>query len=131
MNLAPLSLLAAKTIGEAIFATKKFVVTLATEQAIREHVDVPGGPRAQAAAARARRYPYTIIRVPTYVPETAGESGKPGTPRRCHLVRGYVWGKNTRPKEEQRWIAPFWRGDAALGIATRSHYVVRPGATDE
>jgi hypothetical protein len=43
-----------------------------------------------------------------------------------HLVRGYVYGKNTRPLAEQRWVKPYWRGDKELGVvATPEHYEVR------
>jgi hypothetical protein len=92
---------------------------------ITERVRVP--PRhKQSVDKRHRLYEHTIIRIPM---DDGGEGGDLGTggaarKRRCHLVRGYTWGKNTRPVEEQRWIKPFWRGDRSVGTIERSHYVV-------
>jgi hypothetical protein len=48
-----------------------------------------------------------LIRVSPHVvrQEVADEGGSRKSPR-IHWRRGYVWGKHTRPVEEQRWIAP-------------------------
>ena len=35
--------------------------------------------------------------------------------------------KNTRPREEQRWVAGYFRGAAELGEVERSHYELRGG----
>ena len=107
--------------GEAVYALKKFLVTLATRQAITECVD---RKKSAGLPKRFRDYPHTIIRVP--LDETSGHTDPraAGPKRRKHLVRGCTWGKNTRPLEERRWIAPFFRGSAELGEVTRSHTVV-------
>jgi hypothetical protein len=98
-------------------------VTLATEQADRE--DVAGKPFRKRWPKQNRQYQHTIVRVPldTTEPRESEARGPSGT-RRKHLVRGYMWGKNTRPQAEWRWIRPFWRGSAEVGIVERSHYVV-------
>lgn len=114
-----------KVIGECIYGVKKFLVALNTDDLITERVRVPPGHK-QSVDKRHRLYEHTIIRIPM---DDGGEGGDLGTggagrKRRCHLVRGYTWGKNTRPVEEQRWIKPFWRGDRSVGTIERSHYVV-------
>lgn len=114
----------AKLAAETVYAFKKFIVTLAAQQTVRERVEPP---RVRGAGSSVRRdYAHTIVRVPTYVPEPSdgtGETQGPGK-RRMGLVSGYVWGKNTRPLSEQRWIAPFWRGNAALGLVAPKVRVV-------
>jgi hypothetical protein len=107
----------AKLAAETVYAFKKFIVTLAAQQTVKERVE-PTRVRGAAAGPR-REYAHTIVRVPTYIPEPSGDTGATQGPgrRRMGLVSGYVWGKNTRPLDEQRWIAPFWRGNAALGLA--------------
>ena len=51
---------------------------------------------------------YTIIRVPYFYRESGnekgGEAAAPGRWIRPHLRRAHMWGKNTRPLSEQRWI---------------------------
>jgi hypothetical protein len=115
-------------IGTSAIAVKQFVVTLATAQAAQER-RVSGGYGGSVPKAR-RSLPYTDVRI--VVPQ-AGPSGGAGlgsgdghhARRKYHLVAGYMWGKHTRPREAQRWVAPFWRGDAALGVAGHDHYEVR------
>ena len=111
-----------KTCAEAIYSVKKLVVSLNTKDIIIERVkrdkERTGGD------FKRRTYPHSIVRVPF---ETGGasESGASGGKRRRkHLVRGFVWGKNTRPIEQQRWIAPYWRGDNEVGVVQREHYEV-------
>jgi hypothetical protein len=111
-------------VAQAVGALKRFIVTLATPQAVRERVGGRDQPR-QWRGPKLRRFDYTVVRVPQYIPQDGEDGQGMGSPRRCHLVRGYVWGRHTRPVEEQRWIAPFFRGNASLGMATRSHYVVK------
>lgn len=98
-----------KTFGEAIYALKKFIVTLATEDVDRE--TRKGKPRKESVPKLYHEYDFTIIRTPIDRDEK-GEIvfGPGGRKRRKHLVRGYVWGRLTRPLDEQRWIKPFWRG---------------------
>jgi hypothetical protein len=107
-----------KFCAEVVYAVKKFVVSLAAAQTVRERIE-PARVRGASASAR-RAYAHTIVRVPSFIPAPSTNTGT-GTPqgtgkRRMGLVSGYVWGKNTRPLEEQRWIAPFWRGNEALGV---------------
>lgn len=45
-----------------------------------------------------------VIRIPSSFSRGSGD-GSRKTPR-MHIRRGFVWGKNTRPIEEQRWHAP-------------------------
>ena len=109
--------------GEAIYAIKKFVVTLATEQAV--HETVPGEPFRSRLSKQPRQYPHSVVRVPLAARSTAFGPARNGAGgRRRHLVRGYMWGKNTRPQSEWRWHKPFWRGRAELGTVDRDHYVV-------
>jgi hypothetical protein len=112
-----------KVAGEAVYAVKKFLVTLSTRGT--ERVPVKGGNWSDRMTPRGRKYPHTVVRIPTdYSAPVAGRSGEGGY-RRMHLVRGYTWGKNTRPLDEQRWIQPFFRGREELGEVERSHYVVK------
>jgi hypothetical protein len=115
----------AKVLGEAIYSYKKLIVTLNTSNHKSEYVMAP--PR-KAAGVQRRFYDHHIIRIPIdyEAPIEPSGPGLPGRPRRMHLVRGYVYGKNTRPLAEQRWVKPYWRGDKELGVvATPEHYEVR------
>lgn len=115
----------AAIIGEALYGLKKFVVCLNTEQLVIDQV--PAG-RGRGVGTRQREYAHTIVRIPLEPTLPASEGGgakEEGKRRRRTLVRGFVWGKHTRPPEEQRWIRPHWRGDASLGTVERSHHVVR------
>lgn len=114
-----------KVLAEAMYSFKKFIVTLNTENLQIERGRTPShGVR---PGARFRKYEHRIVRVPLDTSPSSGGLGSsgPGKPRRRHLVRGYVFGKNTRPKEQQRWIKPYWRGDAEIGIVERDHYELR------
>lgn len=113
------------TYGEAAYALKKFLVTLATKQAVRE--TVPGGDVGAHVAKQSRRYPFTIVRVPIDLPSGAGAERGPGAARRSHLVRGHVWGKHARPKAEWRWIEPYWRGEDEPEHPSppRDHYEIK------
>lgn len=108
-----------KTFGEAIYALKKFIVTLAAEEIERE--SIKGKPTKASIPKLYREYDYTIIRTPVERDENGEIVIEPsGRRRRKHLVRGYVWGRNTRPLDEQRWIKPFWRGaGSAKNVASR------------
>jgi hypothetical protein len=113
-----------KILGEVIYSVNKFIVTMAAPQTIRERV---GMPKDRASRIGRRSYEHTIIRVPSYTPEPgSGSANGPQGKRRMGLVAGYVWGKNTRPVSEQRWIAPHWRGDATLGLVPAKVRVVEP-----
>lgn len=109
--------------AEAIYALKKFIVCLNSEDIIRERVD--GKPFRPGLPKQFRQYEHSIIRVP-FDRADAAEHGIAGESRRRrkHLVRGFVWGKNTRPREQQRWIKPFWRGSQEVGEIKREHYEV-------
>lgn len=116
--------------AEVAYAVIKFIVTLATPQTIRERVETA---RVRTGKSAGRRdYEHTIIRVPSYVPEPGpGEAQGTQGKRRMGLVAGYVWGKNTRPVAEQRWIAPHWRGDASVGVVPPKVRVVDPRPVKE
>lgn len=103
------------SLGEAVYAVKKFVVTLATEQAETERVK-RNGTRGASSDKRTRSYDYSVVRIPLDHPERGERgSGSGGRARRRALVRGYMWGKFTRPLDQQRWIKPFWRGSKDAG----------------
>jgi len=120
----PASPLHSKLVGEAAYGFKKFLVSLNTEQLEQERVSPPK-PK-PGTDKRFREYPHTIVRIPLDRDERGNVIRDKGTgrPRRRHLVRGFVWGKNTRPVEEQHWVRPHWRGDASRGTVERSHYKV-------
>lgn len=118
-------------LGQADYAFRKFIVTLGAGGVEREDIS---GERLPSSAKRPKNagsgkpraeYPYTIIRIPND-PSPGNGSGS-GPRRRRHFVRGFVWGKNTRPREEQRWVAGYYRGAAELGEVERSHYEIRSG----
>lgn len=113
----------ARVLGEAIYAYKKLIVTLATSNHQSEHV----APRRHKGIGTQRFYEHYIIRVPIDPTAPQDSDGSvTGKRRRMHLVRGYIYGKNTRPLAEQRWVKPYWRGDKELGVvAEREHYEVR------
>jgi hypothetical protein len=118
-------------LAQADYAFRKFIVTLGSGGIEREEVSggrLPSGTKRSTGGPRKPHgeYPYTVIRIPN---EPASGSGGPsiGPRRRRHFVRGFVWGKNTRPREEQRWVAGYYRGAAELGEAERSHYEMRAG----
>jgi hypothetical protein len=114
---------ATTTAGEAIYAVKKFILTLATEGPEQETVS--GKPFRKGLPHRHRQYQHTFVRVPLDRTQSShGGSGGLSPRRRKHLVRGYLWGKNTRSRDQWRWIKPFWRGSTELGTVKRSHYVV-------
>lgn len=118
--------LQAKTYGEAIYSIKKFLVWLATDDYVREKVE--GQPFKPSLPKKYRQYEHLIIRAPVEMDERAPGSGAgqgTGRKRRKHLVAGYIWGKHTRPLEEQRWVKPFFRGSQEVGEVTHSHRVVR------
>jgi hypothetical protein len=119
-----------KRISAATLMLEKFIATMAASNTVRE----PGETKRRTARPgrdpMSRRekdfktviYGFTHVAPPAddTVPVEAGGY----RPRKRHLVRGYTWGRNTRPKEEQRWIAPFWRGRGEV-VAQRAFYEVR------
>jgi hypothetical protein len=113
-----------KVASEAVYAVKKFIVTLGTRGT--ERATVKGGNHALNMKPRGRKYPFTVVRIPTdYSSPIEGDEKGHGGYRRMHLVRGSIWGKNTRPVEEQRWIESYWRGREDLGTVTHHHHQVR------
>ena len=109
-----------KGLGEAIYSVKKFIVTLATKDSVRERVRAK--PQKARIPKKFREYDHTIIRVPyDRVESEALGLGGSGRKRRRHLVPGYWWGKNTRPIDEQRFIYPYWRGSQEIGIIDPAH----------
>jgi hypothetical protein len=114
------------TFGEAIYSLKKFIVCLNTADIVRERVE--GRPHKASLPKKFRQYEHSIVRVPldhADGEDRGGDGDGSGRKRRKHLVRGYMWGKNTRPVIEQRWIKPFFRGNQEVGEVVRDHYVVK------
>ena len=105
--------------GTPIIAVREFLFALATKQSQR--VSVPGRSPGQAGDLG---YAYTIVTVSEVVTASGQRLAGNGPKRRLHPVRGYIWGRNTRPLEEQRWIAPFYRGDCARGVVSHEAYRV-------
>lgn len=116
----------AKILGETVYAYKKFIVSLNTENLTIEKVLANNNKKTWNGDPRTRQYDHSIVRVPMETAETTSEASHSGDgkPRRKHLVRGFVWGKNTRPLDEQRWIKPYWRGTLQGDIVERTHYVI-------
>lgn len=114
----------AKVLGEAVYAYKKLIVTLASTNPVVERITT-GGRRDDT---RYRVYDHRIVRIPLDRPDSGKPqpvaSGSSAPPRRRHLVRGFVWGKNTRPVEQQHWVKPYWRGEQERGTKEHSHYEV-------
>lgn len=137
----PACLERANILGAASYTVKKLLVTLAARGTVVEKSPpLPKGASRPSLPAKSRKYPFTLIRIPEEDPDPSdlreGHGGGGGKPRHKILVRGYVWGKNTRPRDQQRLIAPYWRGrdeveDAVLAdadtvpAAGRDHYEVR------
>ena len=116
-------------LSETDYAFRKFIVTLGSggverEDVVTERSAAGGNSREGSDAVPTGRYNYTIIRIPNDMLFSDSKSGT-GRRRRRHFVRGFVWGKNTRPREEQRWVAGYYRGSAELGETERSHYEMR------
>jgi hypothetical protein len=114
-------------LGEAVYSFKKMLVTLNTENMIIDKIRADTELKSWGGNPRTRPYAHSVVRVPmdTDHQSTDGMYGSDGKPRRRHLVRGYIYGKHTRPLSEQRWIKPFWRGINEVSVNERSHYVVR------
>jgi hypothetical protein len=103
----------------------KLLALLEADQTVRERVLAANLKRNWGGSPRTKPYDYTVLRAPVeYVGAAAEGTRGPGTPRRMHLVRGFQWGRHTRPIEEQRWIKPHWRGDESVGVVRRDHYRV-------
>lgn len=109
-----------RSLGEAVYCFKKLIVTLAAQGTEREHV---AAARPRDTTSGRRGYAHHVIYVPVDPVPPQAAPGPPGSgrQRRKHLVSGYVWGRHTRPREEQRFIAPHWRGSAELGTVEHSH----------
>jgi hypothetical protein len=116
----------AKILSEAVYSFKKMIVTLNTaNQHYDKIVGKTVGNKKWDGNPRSRPYTYTVVSVPyddTGAAGNRGESGS-GIKMRKQLVRGYVWGKNIRSKEQQHWVRPYWRGENE--IVERTHYEVR------
>lgn len=112
-------------IGEVLYAVQKFLVVLATKGTETERTQ-----RANRGSSRAddpKNWPFTVVRVPLdrSAPRETWTGTGHGTPPRKHHVRGYQWGKNTRPIPEQKWIWPYWRGHEDRGVIEHVAHVVR------
>lgn len=110
-------------LGEAVYGVKKLLVTLASANPEREMIRAN-----RKAEGRYRDYDRQVIRVPLETPTYDGQPGAgvrhAGKPRRARLIRGYTWGKNTRPPSEQRWIAAYWRQQVFIHEPKPTHYQV-------
>lgn len=82
---------------------------LSTAGVAKEKVQPAGGTQGKKSKAQRRKapVPHTIVRVPLhYQPASAGQGQGNGTSGRWvrpHVRRAHMWGKNTRPVEEQHW----------------------------
>lgn len=116
-----------RALAEAVYSVKKLIVSLYTRGTIFEAVAPRQGRQGET---RNRSYPHQIIRIPLHEPlpdpatEQRGTQSSTVRPRRAKLVRGYVWGYKTRPIDEQRWIAAYWRNLAGEVPSQSSHYQV-------
>lgn len=111
-------------VGEVLYAVLKFIVVLGAKGTERER-------RQRAVRGNSRKdnpkdYPYTIVRVPLDYAAPGSEwitTGSTHQPPSRHFVRGYQWGKYTRPPEEQLWVDAYWRGHGEE--KPNRHYEVR------
>lgn len=113
--------------GEAVYSYKKMIVTLNIEKLELERVKVGKTKGHWNGDPRTKPYDHTIVRVPFETRPTRTANGEPSgdpAPRRRTMVAGYQWGKHTRPRDQQRWIKPFYRGDASVGTVVRDFYKV-------
>ncbi len=103
------------------YSLMQFVINLATAQADVEKV--AGKPWKRSQPIKTRRYEHSVVRIilPGETRRSVDEAKGMGSKRKLHFVSGYIWGKNTRPTEEQRWIPPCWRGDASIGVVKPKH----------
>lgn len=99
-----------------LHSIRQFIVTLATAQARIEHI--PGRRWKPKQPIRTREYAHRVLRIAP-APHEGGHGDGEGHKRGLYFVSGYIWGKYTRPKEEQRWIAPQWRGDVKYGVVSK------------
>ena len=113
--------------GKMGFALRQLLVTLATPQASKEVITV--SRHNETKPITERHYSHTVVRV-KFDKQLASHGHAEGTgegsggKRKLHLVAGYIYGKHTRPREEQRFVQPFWRGDIRLGIVDHERYEV-------
>lgn len=110
--------------GENVHCMKQLLVTLATKQAHTTKHE--GHPWKKKQPIKTRQYDFTTVEIRVAGQTQAEAMSQTGRRRKLELVSGYIWGKHTRPKDDQRWIAPYWRGDEALGVVLRDHYEVKP-----
>ena len=122
-----LSALYAKILSEAVYAYKKLIVALNTENLLIEKI-TSAKKGWEGDSLHGRPYDHTVVRIPLDdpQPQSSGQGHRLGVQvtKRKHLVRGYVYGKHTRPVEEQRWIRPYWRGEGETKRIVERHYVV-------
>jgi hypothetical protein len=113
----------------ATLMLRKFLVTLSASNTVRERGETRHRVVRFGRDPTSRRekdfktvvYSYTHVRQPD---DDALPFDGVHRHRKRHLVRGYTWGRHTRPPEEQRWIAPFWRGRGEVAVQ-RDHYEIR------
>ena len=114
----------------ATLMLQKFIGTLAASNTVRERGETRRREVRKGRNPTSKRgkdfktvvYGYTHVSPPlddSVPPDASGYQ-----PCKRHLVRGYTWGKNTRPKDEQRRIEPFWRGRGEQADP-RQHYEIR------
>lgn len=114
-----------RVLGEAVYSYKKLIVTLASRNTEVERIQPSASKR--RVEPRHRTYEHQVIRIPLENMRSSDGNGAgnkaSGSPRRRRLVRGYMYGKNTRPLAQQKWISPYWRGDGEPEERT-THYEV-------
>lgn len=114
----------------ATLMLQKFIGTLAASNTVRERGETKRREVLKGRNPTSKRgkdfktviYPYTHVGPP--IDDTVPADASGHQPRRRHLVRGYTWGKTTRPKDQQRRILPYWRGQGEV-TETRQHYELR------
>ena len=119
--------------GLTTMMLQKFICTLAASNTVRtpgettRRVIRPGRDPSSKPKHRREQDYKTIIYGWTHLapPEDEAAPVGPGGRRQLKriLVRGYTWGRNTRPVEQQRRIDPYWRGQGEAVL--RDHYEVR------
>ena len=116
------TILYGKILSEAIYSYKKLIVTLGSTNPVVERHEA--GPK-RGGDAKHREYDHQVIRVPyEYIEPGDGTGTVTGRKvQRKKLVSGYIYGRHTRPVDQQRWIKPYWRGVG--DVAAPTHRIVK------
>ncbi len=109
----------ARACGERLL---ELLFLLSTQGVVKDKVLASGGKPSKQKAAQRRMSArdYTVVRVPMrYLQDDktdgTGGGGSGGRWVRPHVRRAHMWGKNTRPVEEQHWRDACLVGAAKVG----------------